>query len=123
VAGADDRNPHRDPRVIASWRGDVETVPAQATQLGAQLDELSARHGRGETAKRVWHGSLRAAPGDRVLGDAEWAEAAEQLVAANGLEGCRWVAMPTATITCTSPRSWSARKQTGKGRSIGPRVP
>jgi hypothetical protein len=41
----------------------------------------------------VWHGSLRTAPGDRVLGDAEWAEAAEQLVAANGLEGCRWVAV------------------------------
>jgi hypothetical protein len=33
--GADDRNPHRDARVIASWRGDLETVPAQATQLGA----------------------------------------------------------------------------------------
>jgi hypothetical protein len=91
--GADDRNPHRDARVIASWRGDLETVPAQATQLGAQLDELAQRHGHGGTAKRVWHGSLRAAPGDRVLGDAEWAEAAEQLVAANGLEGCRWVAV------------------------------
>jgi hypothetical protein len=87
------RNVHTDPRVIASWRGDLEMGPAEATQLGRRLDELAERHGHGETAKRVWHGSLRAAPRDRVLGDAEWAEAAEQLVAANGLEGCRWVAV------------------------------
>jgi hypothetical protein len=91
--GADDRNPHRDPRVIASWRGDLEVDSVQATQLGGQLDELAQRHGHGETAKRVWHGSLRAAPGDRVLGDAQWAEAAEQLISAKGLEGCRWVAV------------------------------
>jgi hypothetical protein len=91
--GADDRNPHRDPRVITSWRGDLEVDSVQATQLGGQLDELAQRHGHGETAKRVWHGSLRAAPGDRVLGDAQWAEAAEQLISANGLEGCRWVAV------------------------------
>ncbi|MEX2588487.1 MAG: hypothetical protein WD602_10935 [Actinomycetota bacterium] len=91
--GADDRNPHRDPRVIASWRGDLEARPEQATQLGGQLDELAQRHGHGATPKRVWHGSLRAAPGDRVLGEAEWAAAAQQLVAANGLEGCRWVAV------------------------------
>jgi hypothetical protein len=87
------RNAHENPRVIASWRGDLEAGPGEATQLGRRLDELAVRHGHGDIAKRVWHGSLRAAPGDRVLGDAEWAEAAQELVAANGLSGCRWVAV------------------------------
>jgi hypothetical protein len=87
------RNAHQDPRMLASWRGDLEAGPGEATQLGRQLDELATRYGHGDTPKRVWHASLRAAPGDRVLGDAEWAEAAEQLVAASGLSGCRWVAV------------------------------
>lgn len=87
------RNPHEDPRVIGSWRGDLDAGPAQATQLGGQLDELAQRHGHGDTDKRVWHCSLRSAPGDRTLSDAEWAEAAQHVVERNGLGGCRWVAV------------------------------
>lgn len=87
------RNPHENPRIIGSWRGDLDAGPAQATQVGGHLDELAQRHGHGDTDKRVWHCSLRAAPGDRALSDAEWVEAAQHLVAKNGLDSCRWVAV------------------------------
>lgn len=43
------------------------------------------------TPTSVWHCSLRLAPGDRALADAEWAEAAQHVVAKNGLDSCRWV--------------------------------
>jgi len=49
--------------------------------------------------KPVWHCSVRAAPGDRMLSDAEWARVAERVMARTGLapmgdeSGARWVAV------------------------------
>jgi len=49
-------------------------------------------------AKCVWHCSLRSAPGDRVLSDAEWADVAAEVMdrtaSPRGDDGaCRWVAV------------------------------
>jgi hypothetical protein len=50
-------------------------------------------------AKPVWHCSLRAAPGDRALSDAEWDDVARTVLDRVGLarrgedHGCRWVAV------------------------------
>ncbi len=39
----------------------------------------------------IWHASLRTAPGDRVLSDAEWADAAQDFAQAMGYEKHPWV--------------------------------
>ncbi|MGW8993921.1 hypothetical protein ACWGRF_28880 [Streptomyces zhihengii] len=49
--------------------------------------------------EHVWHVSVRNAPGDRLLADAEWAEVAAGMVHAAGIaehgdeQACRWVAV------------------------------
>jgi hypothetical protein len=49
--------------------------------------------------KPVWHCSVRAAPEDRLLSDAEWAQIAAQVMDRTGLApaddelGVRWVAV------------------------------
>ncbi|KUN38769.1 mobilization protein [Streptomyces olivochromogenes] len=56
-----------------------------------------AKHAR--PAKHVWHTSVRADPGDRILSDEEWADIARRIVAATGIDpgggqsGCRWAAV------------------------------
>lgn len=50
-------------------------------------------------AEHVWHVSVRNAPGDRILSDAEWAEVAAAMVHAAGIaehgdeQACRWIAV------------------------------
>ncbi|MGH8999299.1 MAG: hypothetical protein ACRDY7_07905 [Acidimicrobiia bacterium] len=97
-------NEHTDPRVVAGW--DSPTVlgpPVTARGLrdprpligGLNLMLAAAEH----PAKCVWHCSLRAAPGDRALSDAEWADVAAEVMDRTGLAargddgGCRWVAV------------------------------
>ncbi|SPF02396.1 hypothetical protein SMA5143A_3151 [Streptomyces sp. MA5143a] len=66
---------------------DLDLRVKQARRLG----RVPERH--------VWHCSVRAAPGDRHLTDAEWADIARRIVAATGIapqgdpDGCRWVAV------------------------------
>ncbi|MFI2351005.1 relaxase/mobilization nuclease domain-containing protein [Streptomyces sp. NPDC019443] len=48
--------------------------------------------------RHVWHCSVRAAPDDPVLSDAQWGDIARRMVAATGIDpgdgaGCRWAAV------------------------------
>ncbi|WP_395297255.1 relaxase/mobilization nuclease domain-containing protein [Kitasatospora hibisci] len=93
---------------MASWDGfapDPGRDPnASLKQLQSVLDlRVDQRGSQRRLKKHVWHCSLRTAPGDRLLSDEEWAEAARRVVAAAGiapdgdLDGCRWVAVRHAT--------------------------
>ncbi|WP_326698387.1 relaxase/mobilization nuclease domain-containing protein [Streptomyces sp. NBC_01754] len=100
-------NEHTDPYLVASWDGfaldlgRTDDTAATKKLLVADLD-LRAQQARrlGRAPKQhVWHCSLRAAPGDRILDDAEWADIARRVVTATGIaptddpDGCRWVAV------------------------------
>ncbi|KUN87780.1 hypothetical protein AQJ66_09115 [Streptomyces bungoensis] len=98
---------HTDPHLVASWDGfapdpgRADDFDATKKQLVADLDQRvkqARRLGRAPE-RHVWHCSVRAAPGDRHLTDAEWADIAHRVVAATGIapqgdpDGCRWVAV------------------------------
>ncbi|MCV2460490.1 relaxase/mobilization nuclease domain-containing protein [Streptomyces sp. ICN988] len=95
---------HTDPHLVASFDGmspDPGRDPnATLTDLQQLLDQpvmALAEHAR--PAKHVWHTSVRADPGDRILSDEEWADIARRIVAATGIDpgdgqpGCRWAAV------------------------------
>ncbi|MFJ6071632.1 relaxase/mobilization nuclease domain-containing protein [Streptomyces sp. NPDC093065] len=95
---------HTDPYLVASFDGmspDPGRDPnATLTDLQRLLDQpmmALAKHAR--PAKHVWHTSVRADPGDRILTDEEWAGIARRIVAATGIDpgegqsGCRWAAV------------------------------
>jgi hypothetical protein len=95
---------HTDPHLVASWDGLApdpgRQTDATLTELQQLLDEplhLLASVGR-RPDRHVWHLSIRTAPTDRILSDAEWADIARRTVAATGIDpadgaGCRWVAV------------------------------
>ncbi|MEU0591962.1 relaxase/mobilization nuclease domain-containing protein [Streptomyces ardesiacus] len=98
---------HIDPHLVASWDGfapdpgRADDFNATKKRLVADLDlrvKQARRLGRAPE-RHVWHCSVRAAPGDRHLTDAEWADIARRVVAATGIapqgdpDGCRWVAV------------------------------
>ncbi|MFF8418066.1 relaxase/mobilization nuclease domain-containing protein [Streptomyces sp. NPDC015680] len=100
-------NEHTDPHLVASWDcfapdpGRSDDIAATKKLLVADLDlrvQQAKRLGRAPK-QHVWHCSVRAAPGDRILDDAEWAEIARRVVTATGIaptddpDGCRWVAV------------------------------
>ncbi|MGW6604879.1 relaxase/mobilization nuclease domain-containing protein [Streptomyces sp. NPDC055036] len=100
-------NEHTDPHLVASWDGFApdpgrsDNTAAAKKLLVADLDlrvKQAERLGRAPK-QHVWHCSVRAAPGDRLLDDAEWADIARRVVAATGIaptddpDGCRWVAV------------------------------
>ncbi|WP_028810520.1 relaxase/mobilization nuclease domain-containing protein [Streptomyces flavidovirens] len=100
-------NEHTDPHLVASWDGfapdpgRTDDVAATKKLLVADLDlrvQQARRLGRAPK-QHVWHCSVRAAPGDRILDDAEWADIARRVVTATGIaptddpDGCRWVAV------------------------------
>ncbi|WP_406159933.1 mobilization protein [Streptomyces sp. NBC_01005] len=100
-------NEHTDPHLVASWDGyapdpgRADDIAAARQQLVEDLDlrvKQADRLGLGPQ-EHVWHCSLRAAPGDRILDDAEWADIARRVVAATGIapaddpDGCRWIAV------------------------------
>ncbi len=95
---------HTDPHLVASFDGmspdpgrDPNTTLTDLQQLLDQPMMALAKHAR--PAKHVWHTSVRADPGDRILTDEEWADIARRIVAATGIDpgegqsGCRWVAV------------------------------
>ncbi|MEU8708167.1 mobilization protein [Streptomyces sp. NPDC048565] len=100
-------NEHTDPHLVASWDGFApdpgrsDDIAATKKLLVADLDLRVQQAKRlGQAPKQhVWHCSVRAAPGDRILDDAEWAEIARRVVTATGIaptddpDGCRWVAV------------------------------
>ncbi|MET9943178.1 relaxase/mobilization nuclease domain-containing protein, partial [Streptomyces halstedii] len=100
-------NEHTDPHLVASWDGyapdpgRADDITAARKQLVDDLDlhvKQADRLGRAPK-QHVWHCSLRAAPGDRLLDDGEWADIARRVVAATGIapaddpDGCRWIAV------------------------------
>ncbi|GAA3388989.1 relaxase/mobilization nuclease domain-containing protein [Streptomyces roseoviridis] len=102
--GPGKREEHVDPHLVASFDGmapdpgrDPQATLKDLQQLLDQPVQALPKHAR--PAKHVWHTSVRTAPGDRTLSDAEWAEVARRIVAATGIDpgegrpGCRWAAV------------------------------
>lgn len=103
-------NEHTDPHLIASWDASPAALEPATDADGqhevgplAQLLEQPLKLLRRKPKTTVWHCSVRAAPGDRELTDAEWAQVAEKVVHTVGFaeepndDGCRWVAVRHAT--------------------------
>ena len=98
---------HHDPHIVAGFAMLGMPDPgrdehATLTELARHLDE-PVRLRNSELGKKVtdhvWHCPVRAAPEDRHLSDAEWADIAERIVRTTGIapEGddlaCRWIAI------------------------------
>ncbi|MDI3390207.1 relaxase/mobilization nuclease domain-containing protein [Streptomyces sp. B-S-A8] len=100
-------NEHTDQHIVASWDDFIldpgpYTSPGHNQRLGQLIKALDLRveqAGDKAPSGHVWHCSVRAAPEDRILTDAEWATIARRMVHATGIapkddpDGCRWVAV------------------------------
>jgi hypothetical protein len=99
-------NEHTDPHLVAAFSDPADLEPERRPggtrdfrRLAGLLEQpLAALAGPGY-AQPVWHCAVRAAPGDRMLSDAEWAQVAAQVMHQAGLApegddlGVRWVAI------------------------------
>lgn len=93
---------HKDPHLVAAFDGlapDPGRDPhATLRDLQQLLDQpLGLRSKSQRPDQHVWHCSVRAAPGDRLLSDDDWETIARRVVAATGIApdpaGCRWAAV------------------------------
>ena len=98
---------HTDPHILASYRDPAGLEPGfrpdgrhDFRRLVSRLRLPNDRQGSLACAKPVWHCSMRAAPEDRMLSDAEWAQIARDVMARTGLsshgqddQGVRWIAV------------------------------
>ena len=101
-------NEHTRPHLVASWRGDhpealADLEPARddgrvdVAPLAARMSLPLQLHP--DADRPVWQCSMRTAPGDRRLSDAEWAGVARDVLHRTGFAphgdpaGCRWVAV------------------------------
>ncbi|WP_329230247.1 mobilization protein [Streptomyces sp. NBC_01460] len=129
---------HLDPHIVAGFAmfgmPDPGRNPdASLTQLAHHLDEpvhiRNSEFGK-KITDHVWHCPVRAAPGDRHLSDAEWADIAQRIVEAAGIAppgddlGCRWIAVRHADdhihILATTVREDGRRpKLHGSGVRVG----
>nr|WSY52939.1 relaxase/mobilization nuclease domain-containing protein [Streptomyces sp. NBC_00886] len=125
-------NEHTDQHIVASWDDFIPDPgpwdsPGHKQRLGQLTQALDLRVKQaGDKAPEghVWHCSIRAAPEDRILTDAEWATIARRVLHATGIapdgdpDGCRWVAVRHAEnhihIVATKvrgdlrpPRNWN----------------
>jgi hypothetical protein len=125
-------NEHTDQHIVASWDDFVLDPgpwdsPGHKQRLGQLTKALDLRVKQaGDKAPEghVWHCSIRAAPEDRILTDAEWATVTRRVLHATGIapdgdpDGCRWVAVRHAEdhihIVATKvrgdlrpPRNWN----------------
>ncbi|MCI2238118.1 hypothetical protein MO973_09685 [Paenibacillus sp. TRM 82003] len=98
-------NEHTDPHLVAAWSDDLQALePAfrggrhDVRPLADLLDQPLAALVR-QPSTSVWHCSLRLAPEDRQLSNAEWDHVARTVLDRVGLaprddaDGCRWVAV------------------------------
>ncbi len=99
-------NEHTDPHLIAGFADPGELEPGRRRDgsrdfrrlSGLLAQPLAALAGPGY-GKPVWHCAVRAAPGDRLLSDADWAQVAAGIMDKTGLApegddlGVRWVAV------------------------------
>ena len=101
------KNEHTDPHLVAAWRDPAGLEPLRRPDGRRDFRRLTellrmphdALEDRGHD-RPVWHCSVRAAPGDRTLSDAEWAQIAAEVMDRTGLcprgqehEAVRWVAI------------------------------
>ncbi|MEY9938592.1 mobilization protein [Streptacidiphilus sp. MAP5-3] len=103
VYGPGDEDEHTDQHTVASFEpflpdpGRDPDFDAAVAQLTDILDLRVVQAGERAPKEHVWHCSLRAAPEDRHLSDAEWEQVARRVMAAAGIapegdpDGCRWV--------------------------------
>ena len=77
------REEHTDPHIVAGWRHPAELEPPlrpdgrrDFRRLLGLLNQPHAAMGSWGLARPVWHCSMRAAPGDEMLSDDEWAQIA-----------------------------------------------
>ncbi len=99
-------NEHTDPHLVAGFGDPQQLEPDRRADgspdlrrlAGLFLQPLAALNGS-SYSKPVWHCAVRAAPDDRMLSDAEWAEVAAGIMQRTGLApdsdylGVRWVAV------------------------------
>jgi hypothetical protein len=97
-------NEHTDPHLVAGFSDPAELEPERRPdgsrdfrRLAGLLEQpMAALAGPGYD-KPVWHCAIRAAPGDRMLSDAEWAQVAVGVMDRTGLApsgddlGVRWL--------------------------------
>jgi len=99
-------NEHTDPHLVAGFADPGELEPERRPGGAADLRRLSGLLAQPLAAlagpgydKPVWHCAVRAAPGDRVLTDAEWEQVAASIMNRTGLApadddlGVRWIAV------------------------------
>lgn len=98
---------HTDPHLIAGWRHPAELEPPlrldghrDFRHLNGLLQQPHDALGERGFDRPVWHCAVRAAPGDRMLSDDEWAQVACEIMYRTGLapygqedEAVRWVAV------------------------------
>jgi hypothetical protein len=98
---------HTDPHLIAGWRPPAELEPPlrhdghrDFRHLSGLLQQPHDALGERGFDRPVWHCSVRAAPGDRMLSDDEWAQFACAIMHRTGLapygqedQAVRWVAV------------------------------
>src|ERR1700722_19309136 len=124
-------NEHTDPHLVAGFGDPAELEPERRPggsrdlrrMAGLLAQPMAALNGD-NYAKAVWHCPIRAAPEDRLLSDAEWAQVAAQVMDRTGLapagddRAVRWVAVrhaadhvhlvvPLARQDGTRPRIWN----------------
>lgn len=101
------REEHTDPHLIAGWREPAEIEPPlrpdgrrDFRRLTGLLEQPHAALGPRGFSRPVWHCAVRAAPEDRMLSDAEWAQVAAEVMDRTGLsprgtqdEAVRWIAV------------------------------
>lgn len=125
------RDEHTNPHIVAAWdmtgapdpgRDPAATYSQLARRLDHHVDLRTRELGGKKPPQHVWHCPVRAAPGDRYLTDAEWAEVARRVVHATGIapdgdeKACRWIAVRHADdhihIMATTVRADGRRPRT-----------
>ena len=99
-------NEHADPHLVAGFADPAELEPERRPSGAPDLRRLAGLLAQPLAAqavpgcgKPVWHCSVRAAPEDRVLSDAQWSQVAAKIMHRTGLApggddlGVRWVAV------------------------------
>ena len=123
------REEHRDPHLVAGWRDPAELEPPlrpdgrrDFRRITGLLTQPHAALGPRGFERPVWHCVVRAAPGDRLLSDAEWGHLARDILDRTGLaphgqddDAVRWIAVRHAPdhihIVGTLARQDGARPQ------------
>jgi len=103
VYGPGDQDEHTNQHMVAAFEAllpdpGLAADPKRAlSQLAKILDMRVVQAGGAAPKEHVWHCSLRTAPEDRHLSDAEWEKIARRVLHAAGIapdgdpDGCRWV--------------------------------